>query len=117
MASGRARKEIHSRPSCSRVPYRNRRLDDTPYVAWLLDGSLRTVPAVSKTVASTLRRRLAKSLRAHRTRHEWSQEQAAEAAEMNPRHYQKLEEGSVNATLRTLERLCGAYRIDVKRLF
>ena len=44
----------------------------------------------------------------------WSQERAAE---INSRHYQKLEEGSVNATLRTLERLCKAYRVDVRDLF
>lgn len=36
---------------------------------------------------------------------------------MNPRHYQKLEEGSVNATLRTLERLCSALGVDVQDLF
>ena len=36
---------------------------------------------------------------------------------MNPRHYQKLEEGSVNATLRTLERLAKAFKVDVAKLF
>jgi hypothetical protein len=36
---------------------------------------------------------------------------------MNPRHYQKLEEGSVNVTLRTLERLSGAFDVSVARLF
>jgi DNA-binding XRE family transcriptional regulator len=33
------------------------------------------------------------------------------------RHYQKLEEGSVNATLRTLRRLCQGFRVDVRALF
>ena len=41
----------------------------------------------------------------------------AEEAEMNPRHYQKLEEGSVNATLRTLERLNRAFGVDIRELF
>lgn len=36
---------------------------------------------------------------------------------MNPRHYQKLEEGSVNVTLRTLERLSLGFKVDVVRLF
>jgi transcriptional regulator with XRE-family HTH domain len=36
---------------------------------------------------------------------------------MNARHYQKLEEGSVNVTLRTLERLCSAFKVDIVRLF
>jgi hypothetical protein len=35
---------------------------------------------------------------------------------MNARHFQKLEEGSVNATLYTLERLCRAFGVDVVRL-
>ena len=51
-----------------------------------------------------------------RARAGWTQEQAAERARMNPRHYQKLEEGSVNATLRTLERLCLAFSVDVRDL-
>ena len=61
--------------------------------------------------------RLAHALRRERARIGWTQERAAEAARMNPRHYQKLEEGSVNATLHTLERLCKAFRIDVIALF
>jgi len=49
-----------------------------------------------------------------RARKRWTQEQAAEAAGVHPRHYQKLEEGSVNVTVGTLERLCRA-RVDVRR--
>jgi len=64
-----------------------------------------------------LRERLARGLRRARQRAGWSQERAAEAAEINPRHYQKLEEGSVNATLHTLERLCRAFGVDVHDLF
>ena len=47
----------------------------------------------------------------------WTQEAAAAAAGLHLRHYQKLEEGSVNATLHTLERLCGAFGLDVQELF
>jgi transcriptional regulator with XRE-family HTH domain len=60
---------------------------------------------------------LAQGLRILRSRKEWTQERAAEHAEMNARHYQKLEEGSVNATLRTLERLEHAFGVDVLDLF
>ncbi len=35
---------------------------------------------------------------------------------MYPRHYQKLEEGSVNATLRTLSRLGRAFGVDAAEL-
>jgi len=38
-------------------------------------------------------------------------------AGLNPRHYQKLEMGSVNVTLRTLERLTRAYDVDISELF
>ncbi len=61
--------------------------------------------------------RLARSLRAERDRRGWTQEEAADACGIHCRHYQKLEKGSVNATLRTLERLCDAFGVDVRALF
>jgi len=70
-----------------------------------------------KRNGTNVRERLARGLRQARARAGWTQERAAEAAEINPRHYQKLEEGSVNATLRTLERLSRAFRVDVRDLF
>lgn len=60
--------------------------------------------------------RLASGLRRERARKGWTQEQAAEACRLNVRHYQKLEEGSVNTTLRTLERLCVAFGVEVEKL-
>ena len=60
--------------------------------------------------------RLARALRRERSRRGWTQERAAEAAGMYARHYQKLEEGSVNATLRTLSRLGMAFGIDAVEL-
>lgn len=47
----------------------------------------------------------------------WTQEQAAEAAHLDTRHYQKIEEGSVNVTISTIERLCQGFRVDVLDLF
>lgn len=64
-----------------------------------------------------LQERLARSLRHERSRRGWTQEEAAEAADMYVRHYQKLEEGSVNATLRTLERLSSGFGVDIRALF
>lgn len=64
-----------------------------------------------------LQGRLARALRRERSARGLTQERVAEAAGMNPRHYQKLEDASVNATLRTLERLCDALAVDVGKLF
>jgi XRE family transcriptional regulator, regulator of sulfur utilization len=64
-----------------------------------------------------LRVRVARSARALRFARDWTQEQAAEAAGRNPRHYRKIEEGSINATLETIERLCRAFGVDVLELF
>jgi transcriptional regulator with XRE-family HTH domain len=67
--------------------------------------------------ARDLKRRLASGIRRERTRRGWTQERAAEAAQIHARHYQKLEEGSVNATLSTLGKLSAAFGVDVRRLF
>ena len=76
------------------------------------------LPAVPpKESGQHLQARLAAGLRRERSRQGWTQERAAELAGLNPRHYQKLEEGTVNVTLRTLERLSRAYGVDVGRLF
>jgi transcriptional regulator with XRE-family HTH domain len=64
-----------------------------------------------------LKARLANGLRRERNRRGWTQEKAAEMAGLNVRHLQKLEEGSVNVTLRTLERLTRAYDVDITQLF
>jgi len=72
---------------------------------------------VPRRAKPLLQARLAKGLRRERSRLGWTQEHAAEAADMNPRHYQKLEEGSVNVTLHTLERLSKAFGLDVPELF
>jgi transcriptional regulator with XRE-family HTH domain len=65
----------------------------------------------------TLRRLLAANLRAWREDRGLTQEAAAELAGLNWRHWQKLEAGTVNVTLRTLERICTAADLDVRTLF
>jgi transcriptional regulator with XRE-family HTH domain len=71
---------------------------------------------VGRTASGGLQRRLAAGLRRERARKGITQERAAELAGLNARHYQKLEEGSVNVTLRTLDRLSLAFAVDVTRL-
>jgi hypothetical protein len=39
----------------------------------------------------------------------WPQEKAAENAGLNIRHYQKVEDGSVNGTLKTVEQVATAF--------
>jgi transcriptional regulator with XRE-family HTH domain len=55
-----------------------------------------------------VRRKLASNVRALRADRGLTLEQAAERAEMAWRHWQKVEAGEVNATLRTLARLAEA---------
>jgi transcriptional regulator with XRE-family HTH domain len=58
-----------------------------------------------KSSEKRLRRALARNLRAERTERGLTLEAASELAGMHWRHWQKLEAGEVNATLRTLARL------------
>lgn len=66
---------------------------------------------------TSLQKRLMAGLRRQRKRLGWSQERAAEALGIVPRHYQKIEAGELNVTLRTLDRLCRAFSVDVDQLF
>jgi transcriptional regulator with XRE-family HTH domain len=68
-------------------------------------------------VRTSLRSRLAISARRLRSARGWTQEEAAEKANLNPRHYQKIEDGMVNLTLKTVEQLCRAFGVDVAALF
>lgn len=67
--------------------------------------------------APTLRDRLARTLRKHRVRRRWTIADAAAAFGMRAETYQQIEEGNVNATLQTLERLCERLKVDVRALF
>lgn len=66
---------------------------------------------------TSLRSRLAGSARRLRSARGWTQEDAAEKAHLAPRHYQKIEDGAVNVTLKTIEQLCHAFGVDVRELF
>ncbi len=62
------------------------------------------------------RQRLAAAAKRERARLGWTQEQAAETARLNIRHYQKIEDGSVNVALRTVELLGEAFGVDIAEL-
>ena len=66
---------------------------------------------------ATAQGRLAASAKRERARLGWTQEQVAENAGLNIRHYQKVEEGTVNVTLRTVELLAEAFGVDVADMF
>lgn len=60
---------------------------------------------------------LAENVRRLREMMKWTQEQAAEAIGIAPRHFQKIEAGDVNVTVATLVRVAKAFRVPVKALF
>ena len=60
---------------------------------------------------------LAGNVRRLREKLHWTQEQAADAIGIVPRHYQKIEAGDVNVTVATLVRVAKAFRVPVKSLF
>ena len=58
-------------------------------------------------------RRIAAAAKRERNRLGWTQEKAAERASLNIRHYQKVEDGSVNLTIKSLEQLAMAFGVDL----
>jgi transcriptional regulator with XRE-family HTH domain len=65
----------------------------------------------------TVYERLAIAARRERSRLGWTQEATAEKAGLNIRHYQKIEDASVNVTLKTVDQLAEAFGVDVADLF
>ena len=62
------------------------------------------------------RLRLAQAVKRRRVALGLTQEDAAHAIRIATRHYQKLESGEVNVTLRTLVRVAEAFEIEVRDL-
>jgi transcriptional regulator with XRE-family HTH domain len=61
--------------------------------------------------------RLASGIRALRARQGLTLSKAAEAAGLDLRHYQKLENGETNSTMITLARLADGFDVDALKLF
>lgn len=56
-------------------------------------------------------------LRAIREGHELTQERAAERTGIHPKHLQRIEQGSANATIATLVALALGYQVSLRELF
>jgi transcriptional regulator with XRE-family HTH domain len=63
-----------------------------------------------------LRSILALNLRRLRSERNWSQEECAHQLGLHSTHLQKLEYGAVNATLRTVAKLCAGFGIAAHEL-
>lgn len=61
----------------------------------------------------TLREQIGAEIRRIREAKKWTRTQAAEAADMDVNAYRKYEEGSLNITADTLERLCRALGANI----
>jgi transcriptional regulator with XRE-family HTH domain len=79
-------------------------------------GPYRPCNVPGRSTPPSAQDRLAASAKRLRSRLGWTQEKAAETAGLNIRHYQKIEEGSVNVTLKTVEQMAEAFGVDVVEL-
>jgi transcriptional regulator with XRE-family HTH domain len=68
------------------------------------------------TVERRIRKRIASNVRRQREKAELTLEEVAHRAGMHWRHWQKVEAGEVNATLKTLARLSDALGVDPAEL-
>jgi transcriptional regulator with XRE-family HTH domain len=72
---------------------------------------------VSEAHFRRAQRLLARNIRQQREALGFTQEDAAHASGMAVRHYQKLEAGELNVTLRTLTKVAKALKCEVSDLF
>jgi len=70
-----------------------------------------------RSLAEQLQCLLGANLRRLRERNGMTQEEAAETVGVNWRHWQKLEAGEVNVTLKTLAKICEGMGVDIRKLF
>lgn len=63
-----------------------------------------------------LRKQTARNIKKIRTKKKLTQEKAAEIIGFHYKYYQKIESGSVNLTLDSLEKIGTAFKIDPKTL-
>lgn len=85
-------------------------------MAWSTPSFLDTLRAVDAQYRR-LCKRLGSALKRRRLELGLSQEGAAEAIGITPRHYQKIEAGSVNVTLRTLAKITSALHLPLNKMF
>ncbi len=63
-----------------------------------------------------LRKQVAKNIRKNRIKRRLTQEKAAEVIGFHYKYYQKIESGSVNLTLDSLQKISQAFKLDSKSL-
>jgi transcriptional regulator with XRE-family HTH domain len=71
----------------------------------------------SRPAFENTRQNLAANLARLRAARRWSQQQAAEAIEIDLKHLQKLEYAALNPTLRTIVSVAEAFGVPLARLF
>lgn len=64
-----------------------------------------------------IRKLLAGNIVKFRKNNGLTQERAAEQCNLNEKHFQKLEKGKINVSVRTLDKLCRGFRKSAKELF
>ena len=81
-------------------------------MAWSASPISVTLPSVADPHLSRAKKRLSTTLRRRRIELRLTQEEAASVIGMDGRHYQKLELGELNPTLRTLIRVAIGLEMD-----
>lgn len=61
-------------------------------------------------------KKIASSIKKNRAERSLTQEQCAEKSEIEYKYYQKIEQGQINVTLKTLYRICLELKINPKDL-
>ncbi len=74
------------------------------------------IPALARRIKAA-QKRLGAHLRELRNALAWSQETASEKIGIHPKHLQRIELGTANATVATLVAIAVAYRVTMPSLF
>lgn len=86
-------------------------------MAWPVKPSLLYAARVTEAHYSRAQKLLARNIRGQREALGFTQEDAAHASGLAVRHYQKLEAGELNVTLRTLTKVAKALKCEMSDLF
>jgi len=80
----------------------------------------RSVPAGRRRASASYKRavrQLGKRVKELRTERGWTLEHAAEKSDMDLKHWQKIEAGTINTTMVTLVRMADGLGVDIGNLF
>lgn len=88
-----------------------------PYMAWFPLLASYILRPVTEGHYRRLQKHIARAIQRQRRALHFTQEDVAHASGIAVRHYQKLEAGELNVTIRTLVRVAKALRCDVSTFF